>query len=86
MVKKIPTFMAPIINKTLIKIVMTKLITRMIFTTDEGRKSNKIVLNSTRATKIIIMDIIDIKIPQTPEIIVPALKINYTSLKYLCYI
>ena len=63
------------ISKILIKIVITKLMTRIILTTDEGRKSNNIVLNSTLATNIITIDMIDIKIPHTPEMIVPALKI-----------
>lgn len=53
------------------KMVMHRLMANMIFTTHDGKKSKKIVLNSIRTVNITTKVAIANKIPATPEVIDP---------------
>lgn len=59
------------INSSEMKIVMQRLMAKMIFTTQDGKKSKKIVRNSTRAVNNANSDAIANKMPATPDMTDP---------------
>lgn len=66
------TFTAPMIIMAEINIVMHKLKTMTILTTDGGRKSNRMVLKWARTVNTIMIVTMDIRIDATPVMIEPA--------------